>query len=184
MEKIIADTKERMHKTLEKLEHEFDQIRTGRASAALLDRIKVDYFGAELPINQMATVTVPEARMLVITPWDKQALRAIEKAIMTSDLNLTPSSDGVVIRLELPTLTQERRKELAKLCHQHTEAGRVAVRNIRRDANAHLEKMEKAGDISEDDDERGKKEIQDLTDKTIKAVDQLGEKKVAEVMEV
>lgn len=184
MDKIIAEAKERMLKTIEKLEHEFTQIRTGRASAALLDRVKVDYFGSEMPINQLATVTIPEARQIVITPWDKGALKAIEKAILTSDLNLNPSNDGNLIRLEIPALTQERRKEMAKLVNQHAEAGRVSVRNIRRDANAHLEKMKKNSAISEDDEERGKKDIQDATDKAIKEVDIMAEKKSAEVMEV
>lgn len=184
MDTLIAETKERMKKTIEKLEHELTTIRTGRASPAILDRLKVDYFGSELPINQLATVTVPDARLLLVTPWDKGSLKAIEKAIITSDLNLSPSSDGNVIRMELPALTEERRKELAKLVSQQAEAGRVHVRNIRRDANNHLEKMEKSGTISEDDTERGKKEIQEATDKCIKEIDRVTERKVAEVMEV
>jgi ribosome recycling factor len=184
MEKVIADAKERMKKAVDHLEHEFAQIRTGRASAALLDRVKVDYFGSEMPINQLASVAVPEPRQLLITPWDKGALKAIEKGIMTSDLNLNPSSDGNIIRLELPALTEERRKELAKLVSQGAEAGRVAVRNIRRDANAHLDKMQKSSAISEDDAKRGEKEIQDATDKAIKEMDTVAERKGAEVMEV
>jgi ribosome recycling factor len=184
MDHTIAEAKERMKHALEKLEHELTTIRTGRATPAILDRLKVDYFGSEMPVNQLATVSVPDARLLVITPWDKGSLKAIEKAIITSDLNLNPSSDGNVIRLELPTLTEDRRKELAKLVSQSAEAGRVHIRNIRRDANNHIEKLEKSGTISEDDAERGKKEVQDATDKAIKEMDHTCERKVAEVMEV
>lgn len=184
MDQLTAETKERMKRGIEKLEHDFATIRTGRASPALLDRVKVDYYGSELPVNQMASVAAPEARLLVITPWDKGSLKAIERALLTSDLNLSPSSDGNVIRLEIPTLTEERRRELAKLVGHKAEEARVAIRNIRRDANAILEKREKNHEISEDDAERGKKQIQEATDETIKAVDRAAEKKAAEVMEV
>jgi len=184
VDKLTSETKDRMKHVLERLEHDFTTIRTGRASPALLDRLKITYFGSELPLNQLATVSVPEARLLVITPWDKGSLKAIEKAILTSDLNLTPSSDGNVIRLEIPALTEERRKELAKLVGQKAEEARVGVRNVRRDANAHLDKLEKDHSISEDDAERGKKQIQEVTAELIKQVDHAAERKVGEVMEV
>lgn len=184
MDKAIAEGKQRMARTVERLEHEFATIRTGRASPAILDRLKVDYYGSELPVNQLATISVPEARLLIITPWDKGAIRPIEKAIMTSDLNLTPSSDGNVIRLEIPPLTEERRKELAKHVNQMAEDARVAIRNIRREVNAAIEKLEKAGSVSEDDAEWGKKQVQDATDEAIQQIDKLASRKVAEVMEV
>lgn len=184
MDNLIAEAKQRMKRAVEKLEHELATIRTGRASPAILDRVKVQFYGSEMPINQLATVSVPEARMIVITPWDKNSLRAIEKAILTSDLNLTPSSDGNVIRLELPPLTEERRKELAKLVHQKAEEGRVAVRNIRRDINNAIEKAEKSADVSEDDVEYAKKEVQEATNDFIKEIDRIAAHKVAEVMEV
>ena len=184
MENLIAEAKQRMKRAVEKLEHELATIRTGRASPAILDRVKVQFYGSEMPINQLATISVPEGRMIVITPWDKNALRAIEKAILTSDLNLTPSSDGNVIRLEVPPLTEERRKELAKLVHQKAEEGRVAVRNIRRDINNAIEKKEKAEDVSEDDVEYAKKEVQEATNEFIKEIDRIAARKVAEVMEV
>jgi ribosome recycling factor len=181
---VTSETNERMSHVIERLEHDFATIRTGRASPALLDRLRISHFGSEYPVNQLATVAVPEARMLIVTPWDKGALRAIEKAILTSDLNLTPSSDGNVIRLEIPALTEERRKELAKLVGQKAEEARVGVRNARRDANSALEKMDKNHTISEDDMERGKKHVQEATGDFIKQVDKLAERKVAEVMEV
>ena len=183
MDKLIAEGRQKMARSVERLEHEFATIRTGRASPAILDRIKVQYYGSELPINQLATISVPEARLMVITPWDRGSIKAIEKAILTSDLHLTPTSDGNVIRLELPPLTEERRKELAKHIHQMAEDARVAIRNVRRELNAGIEKMEKNGEISEDDAERGKKEVQEATDEYIKQVDAAAERKVREVME-
>ena len=184
MDKAIGEARERMEHVVGHLEHEYATIRTGRASPALLDRLRIPYFGSEMPINQLATVSVPEARQLIITPWDKNALRPIEKAILTSDLNLTPSSDGNVIRLEIPALTEERRKELARLVGQKAEEARVHVRTARRDANAAIEKLEKNHTISEDDAERGKKQVQDATDEAIKQVDKHAERKAAEVMAV
>lgn len=184
MDKLLAETKQKMKHVVERLEHDFATIRTGRASPALLDRVKVSHYGSEMLIKELATISVPEARMLVITPWDKGALKAIEKAIMASDLSLNPSSDGNVIRLEIPPLTEERRKELAKLVGQKAEEARVAVRNIRRDANASLEKMEKSQGLSEDDVIRGKKDVQELTDEFIKEIDAAAEHKSEEVMEL
>ena len=184
MDKLLAETGHKMKHVVERLEHDFATIRTGRASPALLDRVKVSHYGSEMLIKELATVSVPEARMLVITPWDRGAIKAIEKAIMASDLSLNPSSDGNVIRLEIPALTEERRKELAKLVGQKAEEARVAVRNIRRDANSGLEKMEKSQGLSEDDVIRGKKDVQEITDDSIKEIDAAAERKSEEVMEL
>lgn len=184
MQSVIQHTREKMQHSIEATEREFGSIRTGRATPALLDRIKVDYYGSEMPINQLGGISVPEPRQLLISPWDKAALPHIEKAILKSDLGLTPNSDGHTIRLEIPTLTEERRKELTKLVHHKTEEGKIAIRNLRRDANETLDKREKSKEITEDDVERGKKEIQKLTDEFIAKLDKVTEKKVAEIMEV
>jgi ribosome recycling factor len=184
MQTVIKSTKEKMQHSVEATEREFGTIRTGRATPALLDRIKVEYYGSEMPINQVAAVSVPEPRQLLISPWDKAVLPAISKAIHASDLGLTPNSDGATIRLEIPSLTEERRKELTKTVHHKAEEGKIAIRNIRRDANEHLDKREKAKEISEDDVERGKKEVQKLTDEFIAKVDEVTAKKVDEIMEV
>ncbi|MEN6402678.1 MAG: ribosome recycling factor [Armatimonadia bacterium] len=184
MQSVIQHTREKMQHSIEATEREFGSIRTGRATPALLERIKVDYYGSEMPINQLGGISVPEPRQLLISPWDKAALPHIEKAILKSDLGLTPNSDGHTIRLEIPTLTEERRKELTKLVHHKTEEGKVAIRNLRRDANETLDKREKSKEITEDDVERGKKEVQKLTDEFIAKLDKITEKKVAEIMEV
>ncbi len=184
MQSVISSTREKMQHSIEATEREFSSIRTGRATPALLDRIKVDYYGSEMPVNQLAGVSVPEPRQLLITPWDKAALPHIEKAILKSDLGLTPNSDGRTIRLEFPTLTEERRKDLTKLVHQKAEEGKIHIRNVRRDANDTLDKREKAKELTEDDVERGKKEIQKLTDEFSAKLDKVTEKKVAEIMEV
>jgi len=184
MQDVIKSAKERMQHSIEATERDFQTVRTGRATPALLDRVKVEYYGSEMPVNQVATVSVPEPRQLLISPWDKSVLPAITKAIHASDLGLTPNSDGSTIRLEIPALTEERRKELTKMVHHKAEEGKVAIRNIRRDANEHLDKREKAKEISEDDVERGKKEIQKLTDEFIARVDEITAKKVEEIMEV
>ncbi len=184
MQDVIKNAKERMQHSIEATERDFQTVRTGRATPALLDRVKVEYYGSEMPVNQVATVSVPEPRQLLISPWDKSVLPAITKAIHASDLGLTPNSDGSTIRLEIPALTEERRKELTKMVHHKAEEGKVAIRNIRRDANEHLDKREKAKEISEDDVERGKKEIQKLTDEFIARVDEITAKKVEEIMEV
>jgi len=184
MQDVIKSAKERMQHSIEATERDFQTVRTGRATPALLDRVKVEYYGSEMPVNQVATVSVPEPRQLLISPWDKSVLPAITKAIHASDLGLTPNSDGSTIRLEIPALTEERRKELTKMVHHKAEEGKVAIRNIRRDANEHLDKREKAKEISEDDVERGKKEIQKLTDEFITRVDEITAKKVEEIMEV
>lgn len=184
MQNVVKTIRDKMQHSIEATEREYATIRTGRATPALLDRVKVEYYGSEMPINQLAGISVPEPRQLLISPWDRASLPHIEKAILKSDLGLTPNSDGHTIRLEIPTLTEERRKELTKLVHNKAEEGKIAIRNLRRDANETLDKREKAKEITEDDLERGKKEIQKLTDESIVRVDKITEKKVAEIMEV
>lgn len=174
----------KMEKTLEVLLDEFGSIRAGRANPHVLDRIKVDYYGTPTPIQQIGNVNVPEARMIVIQPWEKSLLKAIEKAILTSDLGINPTNDGSVIRLIFPELTEERRKELAKDVKKKGEAAKVAVRNVRRDANDSLKKLEKNGDISEDELKDGNDKIQKLTDKMIEKIDKAVEVKTKEIMTV
>ena len=178
----VYDSK--MEKTLDVLLDEFGSIRAGRANPHVLDRIKVDYYGTPTPIQQVGNINVPEARMIVIQPWEKSLLKSIEKAILTSDLGINPTNDGSVIRLVFPELTEERRKDLAKDVKKKGEAAKVAVRNIRRDANESLKKMEKNGDISEDDLKDGNDKIQKLTDKMIDKIDKAVETKTKEIMTV
>ena len=184
IQELLTQQETRMDKTIEALKQEFASIRTGRASASLLDKITVDYYGAPTPVNQVANVSAPEPRMILITPWDKSKIGANEKAILQSDLGLNPSNDGAVIRLAIPQLTEERRKELVKVVHKRAEEAKVAIRNIRRDANEVLKKEEKAKTITEDDSKDGQEKIQKLTDKKIKAVDDLKDKKEKDVLEV
>ena len=174
----------KMEKTLDVPLDEFGSIRAGRANPHVLDRIKVDYYGTPTPIQQVGNINVPEARMIVIQPWEKSLLKSIEKAILTSDLGINPTNDGSVIRLVFPELTEERRKDLAKDVKKKGEAAKVAVRNIRRDANESLKKMEKNGDISEDDLKDGNDKIQKLTDKMIDKIDKAVETKTKEIMTV
>ena len=174
----------KMEKTLDVLLDEFGSIRAGRANPHVLDRIKVDYYGTPTPIQQVGNINVPEARMIVIQPWEKSLLKSIEKAILTSDLGINPTNDGSVIRLVFPELTEERRKDLAKDVKKKGEAAKVAVRNIRRDAKESLKKMEKNGDISEDDLKDGNDKIQKLTDKMIDKIDKAVETKTKEIMTV
>ena len=181
---VIADANQRMHKAIEATKHEFGSLRTGRASPALLEQIRVDYYGTPTPVNQLATITVPEPRLLVIQPWDKKFVKDVERAILKSELGLVPSSDGVHVRVPIPSLTEERRKELVKVAHRHAEEGRVAVRNIRREAKEMLEELEEAGDVSEDNSERGLEELQKLTDKAVADIDALLAAKDKEIMEV
>lgn len=183
IEKIVQDAERHMKSSVAVLERELATVRTGRASPALLDPVKVDYYGTTLPVNQLATISVPEPRLLVIAPWDTSSLPAIERAIMVSDLGLNPQSDGKVIRLQIPPLTEERRRELAKLVTRMAEDGKVAIRNIRRDANEHLDKLEKAGGVSEDEIEAAKRRVQQLTDKYIEHVEEVLARKVQEIME-
>lgn len=181
---IITDAKTRMHKAIEVTKHEFAALRTGRASPALLEQVRVDYYGVPTPITQLATITVPDARLLVIQPWDKQMAKEVERAILKSELGLVPAVDGALIRVPIPTLTEERRKDLAKVARKHAEEGRVAIRNIRREAKEMIEDLKKEGEVSEDDAKRGLDELQKLTDKTIADLDKLLATKEAEIMEV
>ena len=181
---IYASHEERMKKAIEVLRREYSSLRAGRATTGLLDKITVDYYGAQSPINQVANISIPEPRTIVIQPWDKKMLPAIEKAILKSDLGLTPNNDGMVIRLILPQLTQQRRQELTKLVHKGAEDSRVAIRNLRRDANESLKKVEKDKAASEDEVKKAQEEIQKLTDKYIKEVDQVMAVKEKGIMEV
>ena len=178
----IYETK--MNKSLDALQNEYASIRAGRANPHVLDKLRVDYYGTPTPIQQVGNVSVPEARMIVIQPWEKSLLKAIEKAILTSDLGINPTNDGSVIRLVFPELTEERRKELAKDVKKKGEATKVAIRNIRRDANDTFKKMEKGDEISEDDRKEAEEKIQKLTDKMIAEVDKAVEKKTKEIMTV
>ena len=184
MQAVLKDLDTRMNTALEALAREFATVRTGRASTGLLDAIRVDYYGTPTPINQMASVTVPDARTLAIQPWEVAQLKAIEKAIMASDLGLTPVNDGKMIRLTMPTLTEKRRKQLAKSVHKIAEDARVAVRNIRREANDKLKAMAKDKKVSEDEERRGHDQIQKTTDRYIAKVDELLKKKEQEILSI
>lgn len=173
-----------MKKTLEALHENFAGVRTGRANAMVLDRIKVDYYGTPTPINQMAGIKTPDAHMLVVEPWDKGVLGAIEKAILESDLGVTPNNDGAVLRLPFPQLTEERRKELVKQCKSYAEEARVALRNARRDANDAIGKAQKNDGLPEDEAKRAEESVQKLTDQYVKDVDEAMKRKEAEVMEI
>lgn len=183
-EAIKSDAKERMEKAIGSLKKELSTIRAGRANPSLLDKIVVEYYGAHTPLNQLANITTPDPRTLIIQPWDKSVASEIEKAILKSELGLTPNNDGVVIRINIPSLTEERRKELVKLVKKTGEESKVAIRNIRRDGNEELKKIEKSGEISEDESRRTQDEIQKLTDKYIDEVDKLVSHKEEEIMEV
>ena len=184
MEKVFATTKERMDKAINALKNEYASVRAGRASAAVLDKIKVDYYGVPTPINQMAAVSVAEARVLTIQPWDISTLGAIEKAIQTSDLGINPQNDGRIIRLTFPALTEERRKELVKEIKKTAEETKVSIRSTRRDSIEALKKMQKASEITEDDLKNGEKKIQDITDEKIKDVEKICADKEKEIMEI
>jgi ribosome recycling factor len=183
---LLKETEERMRKSVEATRHEFTLVRTGRASPAILEHVKVDMYGSSLPINQVAAVTVPEPRQLLITPFDRNALAAIEKGIMKSDVNLTPNNDGTGIRLNIPPLNEERRKELIKQVHQKAESGRVAVRNVRHDAVKKLQaaRKDKNAPISENEEKRANDQVQKLVDKYVVEIDQLTKAKEAEMLEV
>ena len=184
VKELLAQEETRMDKSIEALKHEFASIRTGRASVSLLDKVMVDYYGTPSPINQVANISVPEPRMILIAPWDKSMIGAIEKAILQSDLGLNPGNDGAQIRLVIPQLTEERRKEIVKTVHKKSEDAKVAIRNIRRDANDAIKKEEKAKTITEDDAKDGLDQIQKLTDAKIKQIDQLKDVKEKDVLEV
>ena len=173
-----------MEKTVEALKKDFGRVRTGRASASLLENIMVDYYGTPTPINQVGTLAVPEPRMITIQPWEKKIIGEIEKAILKSDLGLNPDSDGQIIRVVIPPLTEERRREMTKMTKKMGEESKVALRNLRRDANEKLKKMEKDKELTKDDLKRGEKEIQDLTDSYVKKIDEIVAAKDKEIMEI
>ncbi len=181
IDELIDDAKRRMDKSVDATVHEFNTVRTGRASAGLLDRIHVDYYGQKTPLKQLATINVPEPRMLTIQPYDPGSIKAIERAIQESELGLTPSNDGKVIRLPIPQLTEERRKELVKVARQIAEEGRVAVRNVRRDVIHHLKEEQSVG---ADEEHRAEERVQKLTDEHIQRIDELLKRKEAEITEV
>jgi ribosome recycling factor len=181
---LLADAREHMEKSVEATRHKFASVRTGRASPALLDRINVDYYGAQTPLKQLATVNAPESRLLTVQPYDKSSIKAIEKAILESDVGLTPSNDGNIIRLGIPELTEERRKELVKVVRGITEEGRVAVRNIRRDCMHDLRELKEAGEAGSDDEHRAESGLQKLTDDKIAELEAALKVKEEEILEV
>ncbi|HEX5822173.1 MAG TPA: ribosome recycling factor [Solirubrobacterales bacterium] len=184
IDELIADAEDRMQKSVESTRNELATVRTGRASPHLLDRLNIDYYGAQTPLKQLAQVAATDARMLTVTPYDKSSINTIEKAVMESDLGLTPSNDGNVIRLQIPELTEERRKELVKVVHGVAEQGRVAVRNIRRDVMQDLRDLKKEGDAGSDEEHHGETELQKHTDASIGEIDSLLKGKEEEIMEV
>jgi ribosome recycling factor len=184
IDEFIQDATRRMDRSVESTHDHFNSVRTGRASAALLDRIAVEYYGTPTPLKQMATINVPEPRMLTIQPFDPSQIKTIEKAIMESDLGLQPSNDGKMIRLPIPQLTEERRKELVKVARQYAEEGRVAVRNVRRDVMRHLEELVRSGQVGDDEERRAETAVQKVTDDHVHKIDELLKRKEAEIMEV
>ena len=184
MQNVLSATEERMKKTVANLKDGFASLRTGRASAALFDKIRVDYYGEKSPLNQVANISIPEARLIVIQPWDKNLIGEIEKAIRSSELSLNPSNDGKIIRISLPPLTEDRRKELVKLAKNQAEQSRVAIRNIRRDGNEELKKLLKDAAITEDDESNGADDLQKLTNNYVGKVNQVLDEKEKEIMEV
>jgi ribosome recycling factor len=184
IEDFVNEASRKMDRSVEAAAHEFTTIRTGRASAALLDRIQIDYYGTMTPLQQLATINVPEPRMLTVQPYDPGSIKGIERAIQESDLGLTPSNDGKIIRLPIPQLTEERRKELVKVVRGLAEDGRVAVRNVRRDAMHHLKDLVKNGDVGDDEERRAEERVQKLTDEHVAKIDDLLKRKEAEIMEV
>ncbi len=181
---VLAETEARMHKSVEALTRELTSIRTGRASPALVESITVDYYGVPTPMNQLASISVPEARVLMITPWDKQSLKEVEKSLMKSDLGLVPNNDGSAIRINIPTLTEERRRDLVKIVGKKVEEAHVSVRNIRRDSLEGFRSMEKEKELSQDESRRAQEQLQRLTDAFIDQTNELRQEKEAEVMEV
>lgn len=184
LDELLADARERMAKSVESTRHEFGSVRTGRATPALLDRIVVDYYGASTPLRQLATISSPEARLLTVQPYDKSSIKAIERAILESDVGLTPNNDGNLIRLGVPELTEERRRQLVKVARQIAEEGRVAIRNVRRDVMQDLRELKGAGDAGSDDEHRAELELQKVTDARISELDELLVHKEAEILEV
>ena len=183
IEDIYQDTRINMDKSVEALKREFKRVRTGRASLAILDGIRVDYYGTPTPLNQMATLAVPESRLITIQPWDVSVIKETEKAILKSDLGLTPSSDGKIIRIAIPPLTEERRKELVKVVSKMCEEHKIAIRNIRRDSNEMIKDLKNDGDISEDEAFKAQDQIQNITDEKIKLLDEITKEKEQEILE-
>lgn len=181
---LLEDARERMTKSVESTQHEFSTVRTGRASPSLLDRIVVDYYGASTPLNQLATISAPEARLITVQPYDKSSIKSIEKAINESDVGLNPSNDGNLIRLAVPELTEERRRELVKIVRNLAEDGRVAIRNVRRDTMQHLRELKSEGEAGSDDEHRAEVELQKLTDGRIGDLDSILKAKEEEILEV
>jgi ribosome recycling factor len=184
IDELLLDARERMTKSVESIRHEFSSVRTGRASPALLDRISVDYYGTSTPLKQLATISAPEPRLLSIQPYDRSSIKAIERAILESDIGLTPSNDGNLIRLSVPELTEERRRQLVKVVRNITEEGRVAIRNIRRDVMHDLRELKEAGETGSDDEHRAELELQKLTDAKIVELDEALKHKEDEILEV
>src|SRR5271167_1137777 len=184
IDELLADARERMIKSAESAQHEFSTVRTGRASPALLDRVVVDYYGAMTPLNQLATISAPEARMITVQPYDKSSIKAIEKAINESDIGLSPSNDGNLVRLVVPELTEERRREMVKVVRGLAEEGRVAIRNVRRDTMQHLRELKGKGEASSDDEHRAEVELQKLTDGRIGELESVLKTKEEEILEV
>jgi ribosome recycling factor len=184
IDELLADARERMAKSVESTRHEFGSVRTGRASPALLDRINVDYYGASTPLKQLATITTPEARLLTVQPYDKSSIKAIERSILESDVGLTPSNDGNVIRLSIPELTEERRRQLVRVVRHIAEEGRVAIRNVRRDVMHDLRELKEAGEAGSDDEHRAEVELQKVTDARIAELDEVLGHKEEEILEV
>jgi ribosome recycling factor len=184
IDELLDDARERMAKSVESIKGEMATVRTGRASPHLLDRIVVDYYGAETPLNQLANVATTDARLLTLTPYDKSAINSIEKAIIEADIGMTPNNDGNVIRLKVPELTEERRKEMVRILHNVAEEGRVAVRNIRRDVMSDLRSLKEDGDVGEDDERRAEESLQKVTDKAIGEIDSLMKGKEEEILTV
>jgi ribosome recycling factor len=184
IDEFVQDATRRMDRSIEATREHLNSVRTGRASPALLDRIQVEYYGQPTPLKQLATINVPESRLLTVQPFDPGSLKAIEKSILESDLGLTPSNDGKIIRLPIPQLTEERRKEYVKLARQMAEEGRVAVRNVRRDVMKHLEELVKNGEVGDDEERRAEERVQKLTDEHVKSIEDLLKHKEAEIMEV
>ncbi len=184
IDELLADARERMAKSVESTTHEFATVRTGRASPALLDRVSVDYYGAVTPLKQLATVNAPEARMLTVQPYDQGSIPAVEKAIMQADLGLTPSNDGRIIRLSVPELNEERRRDMVKLVRSIAEEGRIAIRNVRRDVMQDLKELKDEGEVGADDEHRGEVELQKLTDQRVAELEQVLKSKEAEILEV
>jgi ribosome recycling factor len=184
MKELLADARRRMEGALKSLETEFGSVRTGRASTHLLDRVTVPAYGSDMPLNQVATIHAPEARLLTVQPFDKGLMKVIEKALVEAQLGITPSNDGQVIRLPIPELTEERRKEMVKLVHKMAEDARIAVRNVRRDALNDVKRREKDGEVSRDEAARAQDEIQKLTDREVKSIDEAMSRKEAEILAV